>query len=417
LRTGRATASTGKNQWLWRSARYLAAARLSIAMLSAALPAHAFGKQSTATLQDGAITVEAVPITHFEKAQPARTQFGKLEWRGGLILSSPSSFFGGWSGLTIDRDGSRILGVSDTGVWLTGRVTYDLAKPTGITEARLGALRGPGGQPFKVKRDQDSEGVALISGTLSRGEVLVSFEQNHRIMRFPVTATGVGSATESLAVPPETKQLSPNKSLESVCTLQAGPAKGAILTFAERFPSKDRHHVGWMRPPLLGRAAVHNAQAALVQSAKAKTPANETTQAVWTPLSVSSIDGYDLTDCAGLPDGDILLLERRFRVSYGDPLTGPKTRIRRLTQAELTSGGMISGETIFEGGTQFDIDNMEGIAVHTDAKGATVLTLISDDNFNTYLQRTVLLQFALTDGKAAPSPAQAAEPGPVSVPK
>ena len=72
-------------------------------------------------------------------------------------------------------------------------------------------------------------------------------------------------------------------------------------------------------------------------------------------------------------------------------------RIRRITQAELTSGGRILGETIFEGGTQYEIDNMEGLAVHVDATGVTILTLISDDNFNTYLQRTVLLQFALVD--------------------
>ena len=47
---------------------------------------------------------------------------------------------------------------------------------------------------------------------------------------------------------------------------------------------------------------------------------------------------------------------------------------------------------------------MEGLAAHTDAKGATVLTLISDDNFNSYLQRTILLQFALAGAKSAPTP-------------
>ena len=51
---------------------------------------------------------------------------------------------------------------------------------------------------------------------------------------------------------------------------------------------------------------------------------------------------------------------------------------------------------------------MEGLGVHTDARGAVVLTLISDDNFNAYLQRTVLLQFAL---KAQP-PAKAATDAP-----
>ena len=37
---------------------------------------------------------------------------------------------------------------------------------------------------------------------------------------------------------------------------------------------------------------------------------------------------------------------------------------------------------------------MEGIAVHRDAKGQTVITLISDDNFS-FFQRNLLLQFTL----------------------
>jgi hypothetical protein len=37
---------------------------------------------------------------------------------------------------------------------------------------------------------------------------------------------------------------------------------------------------------------------------------------------------------------------------------------------------------------------MEALAVHRNAAGETILTLISDDNFNP-LQRTILLRFAL----------------------
>ena len=38
---------------------------------------------------------------------------------------------------------------------------------------------------------------------------------------------------------------------------------------------------------------------------------------------------------------------------------------------------------------------MEGMAVHRGARGETVVSLISDDNFNSFLQRTIFLQFAL----------------------
>ena len=42
----------------------------------------------------------------------------------------------------------------------------------------------------------------------------------------------------------------------------------------------------------------------------------------------------------------------------------------------------------------FNIDNMEGIAVHKSRNNETIVTLISDDNFN-FFQRTLLMQFKL----------------------
>ena len=42
----------------------------------------------------------------------------------------------------------------------------------------------------------------------------------------------------------------------------------------------------------------------------------------------------------------------------------------------------------------YQIDNMEGIAVHRNARGETILTLVSDDNFSV-IQRNLLLQFTL----------------------
>ena len=44
---------------------------------------------------------------------------------------------------------------------------------------------------------------------------------------------------------------------------------------------------------------------------------------------------------------------------------------------------------------------MEGLAVSRGRGGETLLTLISDNNFNTVLQRTIILQFALAEPKSA----------------
>jgi len=38
---------------------------------------------------------------------------------------------------------------------------------------------------------------------------------------------------------------------------------------------------------------------------------------------------------------------------------------------------------------------MEGLGIHHGPDGETVLSLISDDNFNHILQRTIFLQFML----------------------
>ena len=66
---------------------------------------------------------------------------------------------------------------------------------------------------------------------------------------------------------------------------------------------------------------------------------------------------------------------------------------------------LFESEVLLEAHDNLNIDNMEGIAAHRSASGETILTLISDDNFSA-LQRTLLMQFALTDGKPV-----LAEPG------
>jgi hypothetical protein len=71
------------------------------------------------------ITVEARPIAAFDKADSAKIHFGKLKWRGGLVLTSPSPHFGGWSGLVVDAEGKKFFSISDVGSWMSGEVAYD----------------------------------------------------------------------------------------------------------------------------------------------------------------------------------------------------------------------------------------------------------------------------------------------------
>lgn len=353
----------------WRGRRLYAGLAVASILSAAAL---AQKKPQPGIADARAIEVTARPIPAFDPRHPGGARFGKLEFRGGLVLTSPSSAFGGWSGLALDGQGRRLLSISDSGVWLTGELTYDKGRPSGIANARLGPLTGFDGKPLTGFRERDSEGFALVAGTLSKGEGLVSFEGNHRILRYPVSEAGIGPPIEQLALPPAVKRLSMNKSLESVCQLKAGPDAGAIVTLAERYPGPPPDHVGW-----LGSA-----------------------DGRWRTLSIRSIDDFYLTDCHGLDDGGMLVLERRFR--WRDLLDGVRMRLRRFGAEEIAAGGTMAGEILIEASTELQIDNMEGLAAHREADGTLVVTMISDDNFNALLQRTVLLQFAWPQGKTAP---------------
>ncbi|MGJ3263054.1 MAG: esterase-like activity of phytase family protein, partial [Salinarimonas sp.] len=106
-------------------------------------------------------------------------------------------------------------------------------------------------------------------------------------------------------------------------------------------------------------------------------------------LAVARTDAFGITDCAVLPDGDLLLLERRYALT-----SGVAARIRRLPGAALRPGSTLDGPVIFEADWTNAIDNMEGLAIHRGPDGETLLTLISDDNYS-MLQRTLLLEFEL----------------------
>jgi hypothetical protein len=107
-------------------------------------------------------------------------------------------------------------------------------------------------------------------------------------------------------------------------------------------------------------------------------------------FSVKRSDDFDVSDCAILQD-DLLLFERRF-----SPARGVAVRIRRLPLASLKEGTLVDGPSLFEADLAYQIDNMEGLGVHRNAHGDTVLTLVSDDNFSV-IQRNLLLQFTLVE--------------------
>lgn len=317
--------------------------------------------QDSNTAAPQSIDIEARPIGHFLRSSPNERRFGTLEFRGGLVLTSPSRDFGGWSGLVMDPGGRNLLAVSDAGSWLTADVAYEGERPTQMTNARIGPLLDAGGAALKGKREQDAESIALLDGTLARGTLLIGFERVHRIGRFEIRDREPRAPSGYMRMPPDAKRMQRNQGIEALAVLQAGPLRGSVVAFAERFTRGSGQHTGW----IWVRGEPHRIQ-------------------------LQDIDDFNITDAAGLPDGGLLVLERYFRWT-----AGVKMRIRRLAPGEIVPGARMTGRTLLEADSSYEIDNMEGLAVHRNARGETVVSLISDDNFNHFLQRTIFLQFAL----------------------
>lgn len=350
-------------------ARTLVAAAMAAALLGVA-PTAALAQKPAALTEVRPIEVKARRIENFRRVGGTQQRFGRLIFRGGLVLTSSSPDFGGWSGLVIEPDGKRLLSVSDAGTWLTADLEYDGQHPSGLSNVRIGPIRAVAGSALTRSRDRDAEAVALLDGNLTRGSVLIAFEVNHRIGRFGLGAAGLSAPQGYLKRAPEFARMKPNVGIEAITVLRGGPLNGAVVAFAESLLDAQRNHTGWIWP----KAGAGDPQR----------------------LSITQIGGFALTDAAALPDGGLLVLERYFRWTEG-----VKMRIRMIPAAEVKPGAIMHGETLIEADLTYEIDNMEGMSVHRGPRGETIITLISDDNFNRLLQRTVLLQFALVPAQTS----------------
>ena len=311
------------------------------------------------------VEIEARPIAHFQRGRPDLKRFGPLEFRGGLVLSSPSPSFGGWSGLAMEADGTSLVAVSDIGVWMMADLTYDGPRPAKLVHA---AARAPArhGQPPAAHQAIAGCGGASAAGRhayAGHAADRLRAHSPHRPFRDPRPAR-CARLRAICGCPPRPRACRQNQGIEALAVLQAGPLKGSVVAFAERFTRGSGYHTGWIW--VRGEPqAIH----------------------------LKDIDAFNITDAAALPDGGLLVLERFYRWTEG-----VKMRIRHLTAAEIVPGARLTGRTLIEADSGYEIDNMEGMAVHRGPLGETVVTLISDDNFNSFLQRTVLLQFSLTRG-------------------
>ena len=212
------------------------------------------------------------------------------------------------------------------------------------------------GKPLAAHRWYDAESLTELDGQL-----YVGIERVEKIVRFDYRRDGLAARGKPIKVPDDFKTFTYNKSLECLAAAPKGsPLAGQLIVVTEHSLDAQGHHRSYV---LDGNRV--------------------------TRFSVQRSDNFDVSDCTILPPADLLLLERSF-----SPLRSIGMRIRRIPLASIKPDALIDGKVLIVADLGYQIDNMEGIAVHRNAAGETILTLVSDDNFS-FIQRNLLLQFAL----------------------
>jgi hypothetical protein len=340
-------------RWKWLTAATLVASVL--------FGLHALAAPETPRVAEppARIDIRTRPLNGFEVREPSRRRFGQLEYRGGIELTSPYKEFGGISAIRVRPDGASFLALTDRSRWLRGRIVYQGTRPVEIADAEMAPILGPDGKPLGARRWFDTEALAEDGGI-----AYIGIERVHQIVRADVGRNGMQARAQPIPVPPELKTLPSNGSIETLVFVPRGrePLAGTLIAISER----GFDDAGNIRGFLIG----------------GRSPGE---------FAVKRSDEFEISDGAQLPGGDLVILERRYSL-----LRGVAMRMRRIPLASIRPGAVVDGPILIYADLGYEIDNMEGLSVHQTARGETVFTLVSDDNFSP-VQRTLLLQFSLAE--------------------
>lgn len=272
-------------------------------------------------------------------AEPALKQVSDVVW------TQNEGWFGGFSGMEVSDDGKRAYIVSDRGRIVTAGLIRDgLDTLAAIQVLDTHPLRSPAGSVLG-KPDSDAEGLAEGPD----GQLYVSFENDHRVMRIDPKTGRTGVLPRSRAF----KGFPVNQGLEALAitpggTLHAIPESSTSRTAPFSVYALERGR--WRRVHRLIR------------------------RGAFVPVGAD----YD-------HEGRLYLLERSVT-----PL-GFRSRIRRFEFQ-----GPVPEEVTLITSLPSRFDNLEAISVWKDRFGQTRLTTISDDNFLP-IQSTRMTEFIVTE--------------------
>jgi hypothetical protein len=312
---------------------------------------------AAATASAEPLTITSASLSRFALLTNA-TSFGPFTWRGELELTSSNEKFGGLSGLIMSDECTSLRAVSDAGRWLTANVTYRGNVLSGLANGQIAPILDGRGRPPPSKLWGDAEAIAAGPN----GKTIVGFESRTRVGSYDLKSQGTKARFQSLKPPKEISTGPRNGELESVGYFSNGTLKGYYIAVAESNPDTEGNTKAWVWNGMRNFA-----------------------------FSIKQIENYRITDLAMLPNGGILLLQR----SYGS-MTLPGMAMSRFPASEIKPGKTVQPETLLEAKVPFyAIDNMEGLAV-CERNGELRVNILSDNNFKTDVQRTLLLQFAYT---------------------
>lgn len=310
--------------------------------------------QPPATFDSLVVKARLIPLDEAGKPR----NFGPLRLTGAWQLSSPHPAFGGISSLVVRDDGS-IIGLNDSGELFGFRI----AAPQG--EGFVDPLpRRPEEMSYPSwKWDSESMQRDPISG-----KYWVGFELIQRICRYAPAFKRLEGCVEPYA-------------------MRHWPATGSIESLV-RFGDGRFLAISEMG---IGRNGAHDA---LLWQGDPVDPA--TPKPVH--LGYRPPTGYRPTDAVWLGGDRLLVLNRR--LTLADGFTAKLSLVRLPV---LKRGAELHGTVIATFAPPGLADNFEALAVSHD-HGRPILWVASDDN-HLFLQRSLLLRFALPDDWVNDTPA------------
>lgn len=309
------------------------------------------GDPRLALLGKPAIRTQRVAL---DPADPARRRVGWLTFMGGVHLTSPDPAFGGFSALHVAGD--RVTLLSDGG----GLVRFRLRSDGRVTEPAFADLPAGPGTGWR-KEDRDSEALAVDERT---GVAWVGFERANAVWRF---APGFARA-QAWVRPRAMRRWAKNGGPESLVRRRDGGF--VALRETAGGDARLRDGLAWAGDPTRGTRPFRF---------RYRPPA-----------------GFDPADATELPDGRLLVLNRRWRF----PLRFASALVV-IGRDAIRPGAVVRGREIARLEAPLIHDNFEGVAATVEG-GRTVVWLVSDDNQWRW-QRSLLLKFRLRQVRRPPA--------------